>query len=180
MRGTPLQLEYSKEHSREEGVIKGWGLGVNCVEPCELALDRTDPDGFLLAGRCTLLDHTSALDRLMPAAAQRGLGIVVCGPYNSGVLAGGSYYEYQKAPAEMLARVEQIKTIYARFEVDIRAVALVFSLAPYAVNRYRHICLTVSAKAARGGNIDTFSSTDTPTLHCPDHHGSHRATTPFS
>ncbi|WP_322008740.1 aldo/keto reductase [Paraburkholderia sp. J12] len=118
---------------REEGVIKGWGLGVNRVEPCELALDRADPDGFLLAGRYTLLDHASALEKLMPAAARRGLGIVVGGPYNSGVLAGGSYYEYQKAPAEMLARVERIKAICARFGVDIRAVALAFSLAHPAV-----------------------------------------------
>lgn len=106
---------------------------MNRVEPCELALDRADPDGFLLAGRYTLLDHAGALEKLMPAAAQRGLGIVVGGPYNSGVLAGGSYYEYQKAPAEMLARVEQIKTICARLGVDIRAVALAFSLAHPAV-----------------------------------------------
>src|SRR5262245_66150051 len=47
---------------REQGVIKGWGLGVNCVEPCELTLDMTEahPDGFLLAGRYTLLDHEQA------------------------------------------------------------------------------------------------------------------------
>src|SRR5262249_25511856 len=58
---------------REQGVIKGWGLGVNSVEPCELTLDMTDthPDGFLLAGRYTLLDHERALQRLMPAAAAR-------------------------------------------------------------------------------------------------------------
>src|SRR5262249_8619343 len=33
---------------REQGVIKGWGLGVNSVEPCELALEMTEarPDGF--------------------------------------------------------------------------------------------------------------------------------------
>lgn len=34
---------------REQGVIGSWGLGVNRVEPCVLALDRADPDGFLLA-----------------------------------------------------------------------------------------------------------------------------------
>jgi hypothetical protein len=38
---------------REQGVIKAWGLSVNTVEPCELALDMAEalPDGFLLAGR---------------------------------------------------------------------------------------------------------------------------------
>ena len=90
---------------RDEKVIQGWGLGVNRVEPCELALERADPDGFLLAGRYTLLDHAGALERLMPESAARGLGIIVGGPYNSGVLAGGTHYEYQPATQAMLDRV---------------------------------------------------------------------------
>jgi D-threo-aldose 1-dehydrogenase len=47
---------------RDEGVIKAWGLGVNRVEPIELimALEEPRPDGFLLAGRYSLLDHDRA------------------------------------------------------------------------------------------------------------------------
>ena len=50
----------------EQGVIKVWGLCVNTVEPCELALDMAEarPSGFLLAGGYTLLDHERALQRL--------------------------------------------------------------------------------------------------------------------
>lgn len=120
---------------REEGVIKAWGLGVNRVEPCELALDMTEaqPDGFLLAGRYTLLDHERALERLMPGAAERGVDIVVGGPYSSGILAGGSHFEYQKAPPDVLARVERIKVIAQRHQVGIKAAALQFSLAHPAV-----------------------------------------------
>lgn len=118
---------------REEGVIKAWGLGVNRVEPCELAIERADPDGFLLAGRYTLLDHASALEKLMPAAQARGLGIIVGGPYNSGLLAGGTHYEYQKAPQAMIDRVARIRAICSRYGVDIRAAALAFSLAHPAV-----------------------------------------------
>lgn len=47
------------------------------------------PDGSLLTGRHKLLDHDRALERLMPEVAERGLGIVVGGPYSSGALAGG-------------------------------------------------------------------------------------------
>ena len=38
---------------RDEGVIKGLGVGVNRVEPIELTLSLTDvaPDAMLLAGR---------------------------------------------------------------------------------------------------------------------------------
>ncbi len=118
---------------REQGVIKGWGLGVNRVEPCEMALEQSDPDGFLLAGRYTLLDHAEALRKLMPASLERGVGIVVGGPYNSGVLAGGAHYEYQKATPEVLARVERLRRLAADHQVDIRAAALQFSLAHPAV-----------------------------------------------
>jgi D-threo-aldose 1-dehydrogenase len=47
---------------RDEGVIKGWGLGVNKVEPIELLLELAEPrpDVFLLAGRYTLLDQARA------------------------------------------------------------------------------------------------------------------------
>jgi D-threo-aldose 1-dehydrogenase len=120
---------------RDEGVIKAWGLGVNRVEPIELTLDLSEvqPDGFLLAGRYTLLDHERALQRLMPAAAARKAEIVVGGPYSSGILAGGSHFEYQKAPAEIVARVERIKEIARRHGVGIKAAALQFALANPAV-----------------------------------------------
>ncbi|PCE24729.1 aldo/keto reductase [Burkholderia ubonensis] len=116
---------------REEGVIKAWGLGVNRVEPCELTLDLAEakPDGFLLAGRYTLLDHERALQRLMPAAAANEVGIVVGGPYSSGVLAGGTHFEYRKAPAEILAKVDRIKAIAERHGVPVKAAALQFVLA---------------------------------------------------
>lgn len=118
---------------REEGVIKAWGLGVNRVQPCEMALQQADPDGFLIAGRYTLLDHEEALQRLMPASAARGVGIVVGGPYNSGILAGGAHYEYQTATPEVLARVQALRDVAAEHQVDLRAAALQFSLAHPAV-----------------------------------------------
>ncbi len=116
---------------REQKVIKGWGLGVNRVEPCELTLDLTEaqPDGFLLAGRYTLLDHERALQRLMPAAAAKKVDVVIGGPYSSGVLVGGAHFEYQKAPPEILAKVARIKAIADRHQVPIKAAALKFSLA---------------------------------------------------
>ena len=116
---------------RDEGVIKAWGLGVNRTEPCELILDlaETRPDGFLLAGRYTLLDHAHALQRLMPKAAQKKIDIVVGGPYSSGVLAGGATFEYQKASPEILARVESIRSLCQRYRIPVKAAALQFSLA---------------------------------------------------
>lgn len=120
---------------REEGVIKAWGLGVNRVEPCELTLDLTEaqPDGFLLAGRYTLLDHERALQRLMDAALAQQVEIVVGGPYSSGILAGGAHFEYQPAKPAIISKVEQIKAIAQAFGVSVKAAALQFSLAHPAV-----------------------------------------------
>jgi D-threo-aldose 1-dehydrogenase len=120
---------------RDEGVILGWGLGVNRVEPVELLLelDAPKPDAMLLAGRYTLLDHERALQRLMPAAARQNVDIVVGGPYSSGILAGGAHFEYQKASPEIVAKVERIKAIAQRHNISVKAAALQFSLANPAV-----------------------------------------------
>ncbi|MBY0091993.1 aldo/keto reductase [Priestia megaterium] len=120
---------------REEGVIKGWGLGVNRVEPIEimLELEEAKPDVSLLAGRYTLLDHERALQRVMPEAVKHNMDIVVGGPYSSGVLAGGTHFEYQKASSEIMAKVEKIKSIADRHQISIKAAAVQFSLANPAV-----------------------------------------------
>ncbi|RRN64174.1 aldo/keto reductase [Caulobacter sp. 602-1] len=120
---------------RDEGVIKAWGLGVNRVEPIEilLALEHNRPDGFLLAGRYSLLDHRLALQRVMPTCAERGLGIVVGGPYSSGALVGGPNFEYAPAPPAILEKVAQIKALADDYGVSMKAAGLQFCLANPAV-----------------------------------------------
>lgn len=120
---------------RDEGVIKGWGLGVNRVEPIELllGLEGHRPDGFLLAGRYTLLDHDKALQRVMPMVAERGLGIVVGGPYSSGALVGGPNFEYAPATPAILDKVARIKALADRHGISMKAAGLQFALANPAV-----------------------------------------------
>jgi D-threo-aldose 1-dehydrogenase len=123
------------DRMRDEGVIKGWGLGVNRVEPIELMLDLEGPrpDGFLLADRYTLLDHDRALQRVMPKVAERGLGIVVGGPYSSGALVGGPNFEYAPATPTILEKVARIKALADRHGISMKAAGLQFALANPAV-----------------------------------------------
>jgi D-threo-aldose 1-dehydrogenase len=123
------------DRMRDEGVIKAWGLGVNRVEPIELLLDLSEPrpDAFLLAGRYTLLDHDRALQRVMPKVAERGLGIVVGGPYSSGALVGGPNFEYAPATPAILDKVARIKALADRYGVSMKAAGLQFALANPAV-----------------------------------------------
>ncbi len=113
---------------RAQGVVKAWGLGVNSVDVCLMTLERADPDVFLVAGRYTLLDHT-ALGELFPACAERGVRVVIGGPYNSGLLAGGTTFNYETAPPELADRARRIAAVCARFEVDLKAAALQFCAA---------------------------------------------------
>lgn len=112
---------------REEGTIKGWGMGVNTVEPCMRALQASDPDVFLLAGRYTLME-TTPLEDFFPLCAQRGASVVVGGPFNSGFLAGGDHYDYQPARPEQRAHRERLRQVAARHNVDLAAAALQFGL----------------------------------------------------
>lgn len=99
---------------REQGVTKAIGSGQNDVECSQAVAERGDFDLFLVPGRYTLLEQR-ALDGFLPFCAERGIGVVIGGPYNSGILATGpvegAYYNYSKAPPEILDRVRRIQAI---------------------------------------------------------------------
>ncbi|SFG59924.1 D-threo-aldose 1-dehydrogenase [Halobacillus alkaliphilus] len=120
---------------REEGVIRGWGLGVNTTEPIELAmeLEETKPDICLSATQYTFLQHEQALQNMMKSAEENGVDIVVGSPYNSGVLLGGDHYNYEEAPEDILERVNQLNEVGQKYNVPLKAAALQFSTAHPAV-----------------------------------------------
>ncbi|MFK5977382.1 MAG: aldo/keto reductase [Rhizobiaceae bacterium] len=99
---------------RDQGVIKAFGVGVNEWQPCQYLAERGDFDLFLLAGRYTLLEQM-ALDTFLPLCEQQGLGVIIGGAYNSGILATGpvpgAWFDYELAPKSILERVGQIQSI---------------------------------------------------------------------
>ena len=121
---------------RDEGVIAGFGAGVNETKPCVWLMEHGDFDLFLLAGRYTLLEQT-ALDEMLPMAAEKGVGVVIGGPYNSGVLATGpvegAFYNYDPAPREILERVGRIEAICKNHKTRLVDAAFQFPLRHPAV-----------------------------------------------
>jgi D-threo-aldose 1-dehydrogenase len=118
------------------GAIRAIGLGVNESTVCLDAMRYGDFDGFLLAGRYTLIDQ-SALSELLPACVARGARIILGGPYNSGILArgavAGATFDYRPAKPAVLERVSAIADICASFGVPMQAAALQFPLGHPAV-----------------------------------------------
>lgn len=121
---------------RDDGVVKAIGVGVNEVEACLRFAEGGDFDCFLLAGRYTLLEQ-APLDDLLPLCQRRNIGIMLGGPYNSGILATGAVpgakYNYKDAPPEIMERVSRIEAACRRHGVALPAAAIQFPLAHPAV-----------------------------------------------
>jgi D-threo-aldose 1-dehydrogenase len=114
------------------GKVGAIGLGVNEWEVLMDAFALGDWDVFLLAGRYTLLEQT-ALSPFMTTCLERGASVVVGGPFNSGILVGGSTWNYARAPDEVMDRVRSIETVCKDHGVALPAAALQFPLTHPAV-----------------------------------------------
>lgn len=122
---------------RAAGTVKAIGVGVNEAEMCERFAHAGDFDTMLLAGRYSLLEQP-ALASFMPLAQKKGIGLMLGGVFNSGILATGpvtgAKYNYKPAPPEILARVAAIETVCRRHAVPLRRAALQFPLGHPAVS----------------------------------------------
>ena len=124
------------EDARRQGLVRAIGLGVNETRVVCDVLAEADLDIVLLSGRYTLIEQ-GALADLLPLCVARDVGIVIGGPFNSGLTASaagpGATYEYDTPPPDMLARAQGFYAIAARHGVDVGAAALQFPLAHPAV-----------------------------------------------
>ena len=79
----------------------------------------------------TLLEQ-DALQSFLPLCTERGVGIVIGGPYNSGILATGpregAFFNYDPAPPEILDRVSKIQAVCAAHKVRMVDAAFQFPL----------------------------------------------------
>jgi D-threo-aldose 1-dehydrogenase len=103
------------------------GVGTNAVATALAFVERGEVDVVLLAGRFTLLDR-SAEDELLPLCAERGVSLIAAGVFNSGLLAGGSTFDYESAPPELLVRRRTLEEVCARYDVPLVAAAIQFPL----------------------------------------------------
>ncbi|MGO4533332.1 aldo/keto reductase [Leifsonia sp. 2MCAF36] len=122
---------------RDQGVVGAIGAGMNQSAMLTEFVRRTDVDVVMVAGRFTLLDP-SALDDLLPLAAERGVGVVAAAVYNSGLLSTekvdrAAHFDYGTAPAAVIDRAVRIAEVCARHGVSLPAAAIQYPLRHSAV-----------------------------------------------
>ncbi|MEU9833172.1 aldo/keto reductase [Streptosporangium sp. NPDC048047] len=125
---------------RDQGVVGAIGAGMNQARMLTRFVRETDLDAVLVAGRYTLLDR-SAAGELLPECDRRGVAVIAGGVFNSGVLAGGTTYDYDTAPAEVVERARRLGRICASYGVPLPAAALRFP--------HRHPAVTTVLIGAR-------------------------------
>jgi D-threo-aldose 1-dehydrogenase len=145
---------------RDEKVIKAFGAGINEWQVAQTLAEGGDFDVFLLAGRYTLLEQEGSLNTFLPLCEKRGIGIILGGPYNSGILATGAKpgakYNYETAPKHIMDRVAKIEAVCKSHKVKIAEAALRFpmthpsvvSVIPGAVSP-KEVALNVKTMTAK-------------------------------
>ncbi|MBR0756785.1 aldo/keto reductase [Bradyrhizobium jicamae] len=121
---------------RSERVVAGIGIGVNEADMCVRFAKAGTFDTMLLAGRYSLLEQP-ALAEFLPLALQQGIGVMLGGVFNSGILAtgavSGAKYNYRDAPPEVMQKVARIERVCAAHQVPLPTAALHFALGHPAV-----------------------------------------------
>ncbi len=150
---------------REQGVVRAVGAGMKQSKALATLISAADVDLVMVAGRYTLLEQ-GAEDDLMPLALERGVGVVIAGVYNSGLLSSArprvdAKYDYEDAPAHLIQRANAIADVCERHGVSLPAVALAYVLRHPAVVS---VVVGVRDAAQVTSNVERYSTTIPPAV----------------
>jgi len=127
-------------------------VGAGMKYPVELErIARDGVDCLLMAGRYTLLDRSGL--GLLDTCAELGVDVIAAGVLNSGILAGGTTFNYHPAPPELLERARVLFEECARRGVPPTAAALQFPLTHPAVKR---VLVGARSAAELRADVDAF------------------------
>lgn len=135
---------------RDEGVVRAIGCGMNQTAMLERFVDRVDLDCVLLAGRYSLLDHSGTA--LLAQCAARGVGVILGGVFNTGVLIDPDAhptYDYTAAPSTVLERARRLRAV-----CDARGVALGAAALQFAMRHPDVTTVLIGARSAEEVGID--------------------------
>ena len=129
---------------KAEGRVDAIGLGINEWDIGYEILASAEIDCVLLAGRYTLIDQSAEHSGFLDACARRGVSVLAGGVFNSGLLVGGSTFNYTPASKELVSRRDELAALCNRYQVPLGAAAVQFTAAHPAVTS-----VVVGARSAR-------------------------------
>lgn len=143
---------------RAQGVIGGFGAGMNQWEMLAAFVEHADPDVLMLAGRYSLLDQSGLA--LLDTCAARNVSVVAAGVFNSGILArdrppADAHYNYAQADPGLIERANQIADVCERHGRTLPQVAVQFPLAHPAVAT---VCLGAKSPEQMARNAALFET----------------------
>lgn len=115
---------------RDQGVVRAIGVGLGKLPPLLRFTAEAPVDVIMEAGRLTLLDRT-AEEELMPLAAERGIGVLAAGVYNTGILVApesAPHYEYRPASPALVAHALALQDVCRTHGVELADAAARFPL----------------------------------------------------
>jgi D-threo-aldose 1-dehydrogenase len=136
---------------RDEGVVAAIGCGMNQTAMLERFVERVDLDCVLLAGRYSLLDRSGVA--LLAQCAARGIGVVLGGVFNTGVLIDPDAhptYDYAAASESVLERARRLRGVCEARGIPLAAAALQFAMRHPAVTT-----ILVGARSPTEIEVDT-------------------------
>jgi D-threo-aldose 1-dehydrogenase len=121
---------------RDQGVIGAVGLGMNQWQAPLRAVNETDVDVVMIAGRWTLADRSA--QPLLDRCAERGVAVLAAAPFNSGLLARprpaeDATFNYGPAPQQMLERARALADVCNSAGISLPHAAMQFPLRHPAV-----------------------------------------------
>jgi D-threo-aldose 1-dehydrogenase len=122
---------------KAEGVVGHIGVSGGPPDLLLEAIETREFETVITHSRYTLLD-TSAGEKLLPRAAELGIGVINGGPFATGILAtgpvAGAHLQYREAPPEVLERVATMQEFFAANGLELREAALGLSLINPAIS----------------------------------------------
>jgi D-threo-aldose 1-dehydrogenase len=122
---------------KAEGVVGHIGVSGGPPDLLLEAIETREFETVITHSRYTLLD-TSAGEKLIPRAAELGIGVINGGPFATGILATGpvvgAHLQYREASPEVLEWVATMQDFFAANGLELREAALGLSLINPAIS----------------------------------------------
>ncbi|MCZ4069002.1 aldo/keto reductase [Microbacterium sp. H37-C3] len=145
---------------RDAGAVDGIGIAAGPIPMVRPFVETDLFDAVLVHNRFTIVDQSAR--QLFSDARSRGMTVFNAAPFGAGLLAKGSAsgarYGYSDTTAQLRAWVAQAEDVCRRHRVDLKAVALAFSLRAPLIDS----TVVSASSTARLAQLDELTATQIP------------------